>query len=65
MNFQNRKNTKLFVLPFSDLTSGNESYIGGKYIDLTMPKGNTIAISINRIIHIIKPPALKCLWKMI
>ena len=34
-------------LPFSDLTSGKESYIGGKYIDLEMPKGNTIAIDFN------------------
>jgi uncharacterized protein (DUF1684 family) len=34
-------------LPFSDLTSGKESYIGGKYIDLKTPKGNTIAIDFN------------------
>lgn len=34
-------------LPFSDLTSGNESYIGGKYIDLKIPKGNTIVIDFN------------------
>lgn len=34
-------------LPFSDLTSGNESYIGGKYIDLKVPKGDTIAIDFN------------------
>ena len=34
-------------LPFSDLTSGNESYIGGKYIDLRIPKNNTIAIDFN------------------
>jgi uncharacterized protein (DUF1684 family) len=34
-------------LPFSDLTSGNESYMGGKYIDLKIPKGNTIAIDFN------------------
>jgi uncharacterized protein (DUF1684 family) len=35
-------------LPFSDLSSGNESYIGGKYIDLKIPKGNTIAIDFNK-----------------
>ncbi|MBP1224612.1 DUF1684 domain-containing protein [Flavobacterium sp. 1355] len=35
-------------LPFSDLTSGKESYIGGKYIDLKIPKGNTIAIDFNQ-----------------
>jgi uncharacterized protein (DUF1684 family) len=34
-------------LPFSDLTSGKESYIGGRYIDLKVPKGNTIAIDFN------------------
>lgn len=34
-------------LPFFDLTSGKESYIGGKYIDLKIPKGDTIAIDFN------------------
>jgi len=34
-------------LPFSDLTCGNESYIGGKYIDLKTPKGDTIVIDFN------------------
>lgn len=34
-------------LPFSDLTSGKESYIGGRYIDLSIPKGNTIAVDFN------------------
>jgi uncharacterized protein (DUF1684 family) len=34
-------------LPFFDLTSGKESYIGGKYIDLKIPEGNTIAIDFN------------------
>lgn len=34
-------------LPFSDLTSGNQSYIGGRYIDLKIPSGNTIAIDFN------------------
>ena len=34
-------------LPFSDLTSGKESYIGGKYIDLKIPQGDTIAIDFN------------------
>lgn len=35
-------------LPFSDLTSGKESYIGGRYIDLKIPKGNTIAVDFNQ-----------------
>ena len=34
-------------LPFSDLTSGKESYIGGKYIDLKIPSGNTVVIDFN------------------
>lgn len=35
-------------LPFSDLTSGNESYIGGRYIDLKKPKGKTVLIDFNK-----------------
>lgn len=34
-------------LPFSDLTCGNESYIGGKYIDMKVPKGETMVIDFN------------------
>jgi uncharacterized protein (DUF1684 family) len=34
-------------LPFSDLTCGNESYIGGKYIDIKVPKGETMVIDFN------------------
>ena len=35
-------------LPFTDETSGKESYSGGRYIDLTIPKGNTIVIDFNK-----------------
>lgn len=35
-------------LPFSDLTCGKESYIGGRYIDLKIPKGDTMAIDFNQ-----------------
>ncbi len=35
-------------LPFSDLTCVNESYIGGKYIDMKTPKGDTIVIDFNK-----------------
>ncbi|HLA55101.1 MAG TPA: DUF1684 domain-containing protein [Flavobacterium sp.] len=35
-------------LPFSDLTSGKESYIGGRYIDVRIPKGDTMAIDFNQ-----------------
>jgi len=34
-------------LPFSDLTSGKETYIGGRYIDMKVPKGNKQAIDFN------------------
>jgi uncharacterized protein (DUF1684 family) len=34
-------------LPFSDLTCGKESYIGGKYIDMKTPTGGTIVIDFN------------------
>ncbi|OYU79113.1 MAG: hypothetical protein CFE23_15520 [Flavobacterium sp. BFFFF1] len=35
-------------LPFLDLTSGEESYGGGRYIDLAIPEGDIIAIDFNR-----------------
>jgi len=35
-------------LPFFDLTCGKESYIGGRYIDLKVPKGNTMIIDFNQ-----------------
>jgi hypothetical protein len=42
-----KKYKNYLFLPFSDLTSGKESYIGGKYIDLKIPKDNTIVIDFN------------------
>ena len=35
-------------LPFSDKTCGKESYIGGRYIDLKIPKNDTIVIDFNQ-----------------
>lgn len=35
-------------LPFSDLTCGKESYIGGRYIDMRIPKGETVTIDFNK-----------------
>lgn len=44
-------NDHLF-LPFTDLTSGNETYGGGRYIDLTVPKDKTkIIINFNKSFH--------------
>lgn len=35
-------------LPFSDLTSGKESYIGGRYVDLRIQKGKVWNIDFNK-----------------
>jgi len=35
-------------LPFSDLTSGKESYIGGRYVDLRIQKGKLWIIDFNK-----------------
>lgn len=35
-------------LPFSDLTSGKESYIGGRYVDMKVQKGKTWIIDFNK-----------------
>lgn len=35
-------------LPFLDLTNGEETYGGGRYIDLKIPKGNTLIIDFNK-----------------
>ena len=40
----------LFI-PFTDVTSGNETYEGGRYIDLTMPKSNQVLINFNEAYH--------------
>ena len=37
----------LFI-PYTDLTSGNDSYSGGKYIDLKDPKGDLLIIDFNK-----------------
>ncbi|PZD79633.1 DUF1684 domain-containing protein [Mesonia sp. K7] len=35
-------------LPFNDLTNGVETYGGGRYLDLTIPKGKTIVLNFNK-----------------
>lgn len=35
-------------LPFSDLTCGKQSYIGGRYMDLRIPKENTVVLDFNK-----------------
>ena len=35
-------------LPFNDATNGEETYGGGRYIDLSIPEGDTLAIDFNK-----------------
>ena len=35
-------------LPFSDLTNGEETYEGGRYLDLTIPDGDIILLDFNK-----------------
>lgn len=42
-----KKNVNDLFLPFSDVTSGSESYLGGRYIDLKIPTGDRILIDFN------------------
>lgn len=35
-------------LPFADLTNGNQTYTGGRYINLKVPKGDSIIIDFNK-----------------
>lgn len=44
---KNEEYNDYLFLPFTDLTSGNGSYGGGRYIDLRVPQGNTITIDFN------------------
>ncbi len=35
-------------LPFSDASCGKETYIGGRYIDMKIPKGDKVVIDFNK-----------------
>jgi uncharacterized protein len=35
-------------LPFTDMTCGNKSYIGGRYLDMKFPKSNKVVIDFNK-----------------
>jgi uncharacterized protein len=43
-----KKYKDYLFLPFRDVTNGKETYGGGKYMDLTIPKGNTILLDFNK-----------------
>jgi uncharacterized protein len=42
-----KKYRDYLFLPFRDMTNGKETYGGGKYMDLKIPKGNTIILDFN------------------
>jgi uncharacterized protein (DUF1684 family) len=37
----------LLFIPFRDRTNGNETYGGGRYIDIKAPKGNSVILDLN------------------
>jgi len=45
---KNREYRDYLFVPFRDATSGKETYGGGRYIDLTIPYGETILINFNK-----------------
>ncbi|HEY6978569.1 MAG TPA: DUF1684 domain-containing protein [Chitinophagaceae bacterium] len=46
-----RKYRNYLFIPFRDATSGKETYGGGRYIDLTIPRADTITINFNLAYH--------------
>ncbi len=40
--------TDYLFLPFTDKTNGNSTYSGGRYIDLSIPEGDSILIDFNK-----------------
>jgi len=46
--FTQEKYKDYLFLPFTDLTNGNQTYTGGRYIDLKVPVGDTIFIDFNK-----------------
>ena len=45
---QQEKYRDYLFLPFADLTNGEETYGGGRYLDLTIPTGDTILLDFNK-----------------
>ncbi|MCQ9639825.1 DUF1684 domain-containing protein [Chryseobacterium sp. WG14] len=46
-----KKYQDYLFLPFRDATNEKETYGGGKYMDLKIPKGNTIVLDFNQSYH--------------
>jgi len=49
--YQNQKYKETLFLPFYDLTNGDTTYGGGRYLDLPYPKRGKIKIDFNRAYH--------------
>lgn len=45
---ESANNKNHLFLPFLDDTNGETTYGGGRYLDLSIPKGNTISIDFNK-----------------
>jgi uncharacterized protein (DUF1684 family) len=45
---QQEKYKNYLFLPFTDATSGKETYGGGRYIDLQIPSGETVTLDFNQ-----------------
>jgi uncharacterized protein (DUF1684 family) len=45
---QNEKYKDYLFLPFTDLTNGEETYGGGRFIDLSIPNSDIITIDFNK-----------------
>ena len=48
---KDRKYRNYLFIPFRDATSGKETYGGGRYIELTIPRADTIMINFNLAYH--------------
>jgi len=48
---KDRKYRDYLFIPFRDATSGKETYGGGRYIDLAIPRADTITINFNLAYH--------------
>ena len=48
---KNPKYKNYLFLPFKDATNGTDTYGGGKYLDLEIPKARTIIIDFNQSYH--------------
>lgn len=45
---QEEKYRDYLFLPFTDKTNGEETYMGGRYLDLSIPEGDSIILNFNK-----------------